>query len=967
MSTRALIQENCDRSRLERATRRFYVHDIPAIPDCTHHRLVTLCGGDARGHIFAAAEHLLRMVANFQQGQLSLAIRFLFDPDASDGLQRRLSLQIALGVSDVVSEDTVRQLINSGPLSEFYDLKKPANARDSYDLPQRFPAICEVIRQEERVKPLIRKEENPGRIPELYYSISPLEARGDNDYALVDSLLSRMTQPCAVEMLVSPVEQSRDLEAQYKYITRLMSVNQYGEDSPPGIQAAGFLGEELPEQQVALPLARKRDPMADDIAREHQELHRTLRQPQLLFNVKAYAMSPENALMLASAVAESGLCNGKYRLLPYAHGGNQDALDWVETAHEDSRTMTVSGRAMYTAVWNDGLPRGYKGMARLCRLASVDELKGLARLPVGGLGSPRCIRKSTDPKGRMAASSSILIGDDMEGQEPPKREYGEPPRNLAELFSHNKPSLLEQRLSLGALTKHMFVAGVPGSGKTTAVFNILVQLARHGIPFLVIEPAKTEYRILKTLRQHKDPAVKALADQLRVYSPGNDDVSPFRFNPLAYPDGVTQDEHIGQAMACFEAAMPMDGPLQALIAEAVEEIYQGQAGGQFPQMTDLAKAAGAVLERKSYDGEVRSNLRAMIDVRLGLLTRRAMGRIFGCSASVPDTRELLKHPTIIEMDYLSQDHACLLTLFLLASVREEIRTDSRRRAKGLHHVTVIEEAHNIVGRSGPAKASEYNADPKAFAAQYVSRMLAELRALGEGIIIADQLPSAVAPEVVRNTGTKLAHRLVSNEDREDLGGAMLLGETEIEEIARLSTGEAYFYTEGLHRPRRVRCLNANNYLKLGDSPDNESIRSHLEGEAWYFRNRPQGTAALYGALRTAADEATRAIAQHTSTLPDLTKRVDDAFSAGRHDDVQAREARFHPLCHEAATYRLAIDTTLRTGDACIQLAKTQSHTAHNGFLRVMKRSIARWEQDLRQPLLDVIAEYRSLELRASLK
>ncbi len=114
-------------------------------------------------------------------------------------------------------------------------------------------------------------------------------------------------------------------------------------------------------------------------------------------------------------------------------------------------------------------------------------------------------------------------------------------------------------------------------------------------------------------------------------------------------------------------------------------------------------------------------------------------------------------------------------------------------------------------------------------------MLAELRALGEGIIIADQLPSAVAPEVVKNTGTKLAHRLVSNDDRENLGGAMLMGAVEIEEIARLSPGEAYFYSEGLHKPRRLRCLNANAYLGLGRLPTGAAILPHLSGDAWFVQ------------------------------------------------------------------------------------------------------------------------------------
>jgi len=302
-----------------------HVYEIADIPDCTHHRLVTLCGGNVRERIFGAAEHLLRMVANFQEGQLTLAVRFVFDPDRGNGLQNRLRLHVAVKVGRGVSEDTVRQLINSGPLAEFYDLGDSTRRKGPFDLPCRFRAVCEVIRQEEQVKPLIPPEQNPGRIPKLYYSISSLEARDDNDYTMVDSLLSRMNHPCVVEMLVSPVDQSQDLEAQYKYITRLMSVNEYGDDSSSRFEASSFLGDEPLERQATLALERKRDPMADDIAREHQEFHRMLRQPQLLFNVKAYAMNRENALMLASAVAESGLCNGKYRLLSY---GMDEADSW---------------------------------------------------------------------------------------------------------------------------------------------------------------------------------------------------------------------------------------------------------------------------------------------------------------------------------------------------------------------------------------------------------------------------------------------------------------------------------------------------------------------------------------------------------------------------------------------------------------------------------------------------------------
>ena len=943
--------------------RRIYLYEIPTIPDCTHHRLITLCGGNVREHIFQACEHLVRMIANFQEEQLAMAIRFVFNPMITSGLQQRLTLQLAVKIGESVSEHTVGQLINSGPLAEFYEFKKPEKPQEVYNLDNHYPYICEVIRQEEKIKPLIPKEENPGRIPSVYYSLHPFEARTDNDYLMVDTLLSKIEHPCTIELLVRPVDQSQDLESQYKYITRLMSVNQYENSFSDSIQSTGLLSEESQPAHVTLTLNRKRDPMADDFAREHQELYQMLRQPQLLFHVKAFAMNKENALMLASAIAESAFCSGKYRLLAYGKDGPDNSSSWLDVSHEDSQSMNVSLQAMYHKMWDNEFRKGYRGMARLCRMASVDELKGLIRLPVGGYGSPRCIRKSTDPEANID-KNSILIGDDLESERPEERLFDKHLSDLSKVFCCSRPANLELQLPLQTFTKHMFVAGVPGSGKTTAVYNMLVQLFRHNKPFLVIEPVKTEYRILKTLQKHPDPSVRKLACQLRIYSPGNDTVSPFRFNPLSFPEGITLDEHIGQTLSCFEAAMPMGGPLQALIAEAVEEVYNGYDHDNFPQMEDLVEATRQVMQRKEYEGEIKSNLQAAIEVRLGMLTRRDMGRIFQCQNSIPSVEELLKYPTIIEMDYLSQDHACLLTLFLLSALREQIKTDPNRRRKDLHHVTVIEEAHNIVGRTSSAKASEEIADPKAFAAQYISRMLAELRALGEGIIIADQLPSTVAPEVVKNTGTKLAHRLVSNEDREDLGGAMLLGATEIEEIARLDPGEAYFYTEGLHRPRCVRCLNANEYLKLEGYIGTVSIVSIISKEDWFIENQTRRISTLRRYLIDALDEAQGIYRNIKRISEHLSDRYNEIIGTSQEQDTLLRQ-NYLKLKNESANFQNKLAQTLCDFDARFRIVDTFSEN-NKEVTEGIELLITRWQETVRPNLVKLKEDLYLIESQVSL-
>jgi DNA helicase HerA-like ATPase len=163
----------------------------------------------------------------------------------------------------------------------------------------------------------------------------------------------------------------------------------------------------------------------------------------------------------------------------------------------------------------------------------------------------------------------------------------------------------------------------------------------------------------------------------------------------------------------------------------------------------------------------------------------------------------MKVPAVIELACLNREERCLLTLFLLTRISEYLKTVPKA-GKTLRYIIIIEEAHNIVGCSDEARVSPDIADPKAFAAEYVCNMLAELRALGVGIIIVDQTPSVVAPEVIKNTTTKLIFRLQHEADRKVVGASMLMGSLAMEELGYLNPGEAFLFTEGYREPRRIR-------------------------------------------------------------------------------------------------------------------------------------------------------------------
>ncbi len=359
--------------------------------------------------------------------------------------------------------------------------------------------------------------------------------------------------------------------------------------------------------------------------------------------------------------------------------------------------------------------------------------------------------------------------------------------------------------------KHMFVCGVPGSGKTNTMLHIANSLwnsevvdhdgtrQKLHIPFLVLEPAKREYREL------------ALFDipELLIFSPSACTDFPICINPFEFPIGLTLSEHISKLCQVFEGAFPIAPPAPFILDRAIQAIYEKKGWNYrdintgtkpYPIMQELYDQFEKELHTTNYDSEIQGNIRSVLEMRIGSLLRREMRDIFNAEKSTLSPEEWLSNPVIVELEALGEGPANFVTLLLCTLIRETLKANPMKdREKPVRHIIFIEEAHNLIAPEAQVQDG-MDSNPKVAATAFIVKMLAEVRALREGIIIADQLPTAMAPEVIKNTNIKLVHRLTSGDDRELVGSTMSASNLQMENMATYTSGQALFTYEKLLRP-----------------------------------------------------------------------------------------------------------------------------------------------------------------------
>ena len=362
---------------------------------------------------------------------------------------------------------------------------------------------------------------------------------------------------------------------------------------------------------------------------------------------------------------------------------------------------------------------------------------------------------------------------------------------IGKIYHMNHIENTPVRLSLQSLASHTFVTGSTGVGKSNTIFKILKEAEQENIKFLVIEPAKGEYK-----------HVFGKGGAVSVYGT-NPEITPLlKLNPFSFPEKVHVLEHIDRLVEVFNVSWPMYAAMPAVLKSAVEKSYEDcgwllnastneYGAGMYPTFADVGRNVKEIIETSEYDAENKGAYKGALLTRLQSLTNGINGMVFvNDELSMGD---LFDSNTIIDLSRVgSSETKSLLMGMLVLKLQEHRMSSDILMNSELRHITVLEEAHNILKRTSTEQVTE-SSNLLGKSVEMLSNAIAEMRSYGEGFIIADQAPGLLDMAAIRNTNTKIIMRLPDQTDRELVGYSANLNEDQITELAKLPKGVAAIY------------------------------------------------------------------------------------------------------------------------------------------------------------------------------
>jgi uncharacterized protein len=401
---------------------------------------------------------------------------------------------------------------------------------------------------------------------------------------------------------------------------------------------------------------------------------------------------------------------------------------------------------------------------------------------------------------------------DVTPEPPPADENQTAPLPLGQVLDRNGVPAGNLSLPTASLNRHVFVCGATGAGKSQTVRALLEGASRAGLPWLVVEPAKAEYRLMSV-------RLNGTAGGVVRIRPGEADQIAAGINPLAPAvDAAGRrfplQAHADLVRALFLASFAADEPFPQVLSAAVTRVYE-EAGWdlalgepvtpgvqpRYPTLGDLQAAAERIVSEIGYGREITDNVRGFITVRVSSLRLGTTGRFFEGGHPI-DFGKLMARNVVFEIEDVGDDRdkAFLMGTVLIQLteyLRLQARTSGAAAAPALRHLSVFEEAHRLLRRPEDHRSGT---GATAHAVEMFAGLLAEIRAYGEGLIIAEQIPAKIIPDAVKNTAVKIVHRLPAADDRETVGATMNMTDAQSRYLVTLPPGQAAVFTDGMDYP-----------------------------------------------------------------------------------------------------------------------------------------------------------------------
>ncbi len=363
--------------------------------------------------------------------------------------------------------------------------------------------------------------------------------------------------------------------------------------------------------------------------------------------------------------------------------------------------------------------------------------------------------------------------------------------SLGKIFHMHRVESVKVGLSKNSLASHTFITGSTGSGKSNTVYKILSEAYTNSIPFLVVEPAKGEYK--DVFGNYSD---------VSVFGTNPKKTPLLRINPFSFPEDTHVLEHMDRLVEIFNVCWPMYAAMPAVLKAAIEKSYEDcgwdmisstneYGKNMYPTFADVARNIKSIIDLSEYDTENKGAYKGALLTRLQSLANGIYGQVF-CSNEI-ESSILFDKNVIIDLSRVGSSETKSLIMGILVLKLQEYRmSESTGINAPLKHLTVLEEAHNILKRTSTEQSVE-GGNLIGKSVEMISNAIAEMRTYGEGFIVVDQAPGLMDMSAIRNTNTKIIMRLPDQNDRELVGKAANLNDEQIKELAKLACGVGAIY------------------------------------------------------------------------------------------------------------------------------------------------------------------------------